>query len=148
MSKLAALNREIKKVDRDLVAKKTDTGKIDIFYKETLWESYSYKECKLVYSRPILKWAASLTHNWTYEGQPVDWGIDFVVNRLNEIRREQFEMWFDDMVKKRESDKRSKEQSRRNEFRALAADARREFAQATNDINTSSLSKGDNHGYL
>lgn len=112
-----------------------------------MWEAYEFQGVKIVYSKPVLKWATSLTHNWSASGRPVDWGIDHIVNRINSIDREKFYSFYDEMNRKREEDVKLQERARKNEYRAIAADMRRDFAKATNDVNTSTIDKEIKYGY-
>ncbi len=84
-----------------------------------------------------------ITDTWTESGKPVDWGIEPIYGKI-----QQLDGWRDDgdyerFVKQRERNKANKEREHKNEMRAAAYDCRREFARATNDINTSTLEKVD-----
>ncbi len=90
-------------------------------------------------SGPASYFICALTDNWTLQGKPVDWGIDPVMNRIRDM-----DLWgsnhsLDKMRERREKLKADKDNSQRNETRAIAADMRKDFARATNDINTASL---------
>lgn len=83
-----------------------------------------------------------ITDNWTESGKPVDWGIEPIfwkIQQLDGYRDDGYE----EFVKQRERIKSNKERAHRNEIKALAYDCRREFAKATNEINTSTLDKVD-----
>lgn len=90
-----------------------------------------------------------ITHNWHYmdadfsPGIPVDWGIEPILQQVQKS-----DSWRDDSDYQKFCDSRNqkaqdKERSNRNEFRAIAADMRKDFARSTNDINTSSLERSD-----
>jgi hypothetical protein len=83
----------------------------------------------------------SLTDTWTADGKPVPWGIDVVVNRLKA-----HDLWRDeDFVEKFFQSEEKREEGERRNFRnnveSFLYDFRRQFARATDGINTSSLEK-------
>lgn len=85
----------------------------------------------------------SLTDNWGVNGKPVDWGILPICARLKAL-----DLWNNDnLINKifidEEKDKISREKNFRNNVESFLGDFRSQFAKATNDINTSSLSKID-----
>lgn len=85
----------------------------------------------------------ALTDNWTLSGQPVDWGLEPILDKLKSIDGWRDFDHFTKMVKRRVREELEKERVIRNELRARAADLRPDFAKATNDINTSTLEKVD-----
>jgi hypothetical protein len=84
----------------------------------------------------------SLTDTWKFEGKAVEWGAEPLLETIRSL-----DEWncdnFEDMVRRRERRAEDKKRIRENELRAIAADCRRDFARATNDINTSTLEKVD-----
>ena len=85
----------------------------------------------------------SLTDTWGVRGKPVDWGIEPIMARIKAL-----DLWNNDNLstqffKDEEKDKESRERDFRNNTEAFLYDFRSQFAKATNDVNTSSLSKFD-----
>lgn len=85
----------------------------------------------------------ALTDNWTIHGKPREWGIEVVLNRLRAM-----DLWRDDQVINRlEADYSKSEESEkragRNNIESFLLDFRKDFAKATNHINTSLLPKTD-----
>lgn len=80
-----------------------------------------------------------LTDNWRLDGRPVRWGVEPVMNRLRAMDSWADSLSFDEMKSNRERLEADESRQRTNEFRAIAADMRRDFAKATNDINTSTI---------
>lgn len=85
----------------------------------------------------------ALSDTWKANGNPADWGIEPVMEMIRGMDSWNDEDSYYTMVKRRESESVDKKRSFRNEIRARAHDMRRDFARATNDINTSSLAKTD-----
>lgn len=142
MSYLRTINRELKFFDRKLYADKTADGKVQIFREGVQWDSIPFENSVLWYSRPQPYYILSLTHNWAQQGKPVEWGLEPLLMRLREIDDHRI-----DVLGKihEENEKRAQlaRRSKHNEYKAAAADSRRDFARAVNDINTSTLNKVD-----
>lgn len=133
------LTQELQKHDRCLFAKKTSAGMTQVWRMVNHWASADLDTAGNN-SRPT-QFIFALTHDWSLTGQPVDWGIEPVMHQILERDLWSKVSYLADMRKQRERNKDIKEQSTRNEIRARAADMRKEFAQATNEINTSNLEK-------
>ncbi len=136
--RIARLTHELQTHDRKLFAKRVSNGMIQIHrYGERLSDCDFDPEFGP--SGPASHFICALTENWTLQGKPVDWGIDPVMARIRDM-----DLWgsatsLDQIRAQRERNKESKAQTKRNELRAIAADMRKDFARATNDINTASL---------
>ena len=83
----------------------------------------------------------ALTDTWTLQGQPVEWGMEPIMAKLRSMDSWREDTILDSIVAERERREASKAQTNKNEFRARAYDLRKEFAEATNDINTTGLSR-------
>lgn len=142
-SRVKSLTRALKEHDRDLFAERAPNGRIDVYRKCYEWDNYSYegKSLRVLVKRPHI--IISLTEDWRPESTPVNWGIEPVLLKLKMSdgwNRDIYSM----LLANRERDEKTRARSRQNEFRALAADARRDFAKATNDFNVSTLDKNKN----
>ena len=84
--------------------------------------------------RPNPQFILALTDNWKLSGNPVDHGLEPLGRMLRSMDAWNDDSYFDRMFKARERAEEDKSRARRNEFRAIAADSRRDFAKATNDI--------------
>ena len=84
----------------------------------------------------------SLTHDWSTSGRRTEWGVDSVLDRLNEldvnVRGGEV---YSRIVEERERLDRDEARMRENEARAVAADIRRDVARAFNDFNLSTVDK-------
>lgn len=137
------LNKEVKAYDKELYVERTPDGRIDLWRKGYRWEHFEFESANILYARPQPHLIFSLTENWTVHGRPVEWGVEPVMSRLKELDAWRDDSSFDRMVREREKLKENEERALRNEIRAAAYDMRRDFAKATNDINTSALEKVD-----
>lgn len=116
--------------DRDLFARRESNGVIHI-YRKTHRSSFP---CDFV---------CALTENWQPNSPARDWGLEVLHNRLMAM-----DLWKDETVIDRvnkAAEKRHEDEQRdfSNNVESFLYDFRRQFARATNDINTSSLSKMD-----
>lgn len=134
------LNKELRLFDKELYAEKSDTLPTRVFRRGVHWESYQFEGATILYSRPNPYYVLSLTHDWSLNGKPVEWGIEPLLQRLREIdnhNHDVLERIYEENEKRDQLNKRSKS----NEIKALATDLRRDFAKTVNDINTSTLEK-------
>lgn len=76
----------------------------------------------------------ALTDTWHLSGTPVDWGVEPLMLELRSRDQWNQDRAFDEMIRRREAMEADRIRGRKNQFRAVAADMRREFAEATNDI--------------
>jgi hypothetical protein len=115
---------------------------LQVYRRNTRWESFSLDGDTLLVSHPSPELILCFTDNWSIRGNRADWGLEPLAYKLREM-----DGWNRDVYtefdKQRERLTENKARSRRNEFKALAYDLRRDFAKATNDINTGSLEKVD-----
>lgn len=138
MSRAETLTKHLKQYDPSLFASNDRRIGYMLNPKQSVWvlrkNSARPSEPHLVFS---------LTDNWTMHGSPREWGIEVVLSRLRAM-----DLWRDDGVIRRleqdyakteESDKRAS----RNNIESFLLEFRRDFAKATNHINTSLLPNVD-----
>jgi hypothetical protein len=130
MAKLSTLNRNLRNYDSCLYAVEHRLGRYDV-----------YRKSSLACNPPHFLF--SLTDSWKPDGRPCDYGVDVVLNRVKAQ-----DLWRDDSFVERylaetEKQEEAKERDFRNNIESFLYDFRRQFARATNDINTSSLAKID-----
>lgn len=141
-AKLRQISRLLKRYDSDLYPKQFADGALGIMRKKRLWDFYRLNDGTVLWHGfEADQLVLPITDNWTESGKPVDWGIEPILGQIQKLDAWRDDGDYDRFVKDRERRKENKERERRNEFRALAYDCRREFAQATNEINTSTLDK-------
>jgi len=137
-SRLNRLTEFLRKYDRDLFAYRNIEGKTLIMRKVNK-DFLIEDDDSLPRSQMIL----ALTEDWTGRTAPKDWGLEPIYQKLSSMDAWRDEQWLKKDQERREMRERDKERVRRNDIRARAADLRKDFARATNDINTSTLEKVD-----
>lgn len=85
----------------------------------------------------------ALTDTWVETGTPVYWGVEVVLNRLRA-----HDLWksgnvFDEIEAEDKREEEAKERALKNSTESFLIDFRKQFARATDGINTSTLAKND-----
>lgn len=83
----------------------------------------------------------ALTEDWSAKAPPRDWGIEVVLNRIIGLDLWKNETVVDRFIKEYEKREESERRSVRNDIESFLLDFRKDFARATNHINTSCLPK-------
>lgn len=136
------INEVVSQYDRKLFAQAAGE-KVLILRRGDRLEASDFNQSAPDLARLNPQLVLALTHNWKVDGKPVEWGLEPLMHQLKSM-----DSWADpdmyrNMVKKRERDQAEEERALKNDIRARAADMRKEFARATNDVNTASLEKLD-----
>lgn len=139
--------------DAQLFARSEMDGSIRVYRHGTRYEKFDFNGDTFIVSRPDSFLVLALTHNWSIAGEPVDWGIDPLLSKIKESDFHRTgELLADQLRKERERDQALTDRANRNEIKARAYDMRRDFARATNEINTSGLKKTESRrikdGYI
>lgn len=138
------LTRRLKEYDRDLYAYKSISGTIMIMRQANRLEASDYWQEDVDPALLHPQFIFALTDTGTLQGKPVTWGIEPILARLKGMDIWRNDSWLTERKTRIEAEKKDKERQQKEEFRALAADIRKDFAKATNDINTSTVAKIDN----
>lgn len=122
------LTRALKGHDSHLFAQESKPGRVDVYRASRTFDAAPH-------------YIFSLTEDWSLHGRPVEWGVDVVVNRIKA-----HDLWRDDQfvenwIKQHEADQESERRTFRNSVESFLYDFRRQFAKATNEVNTSCLKK-------
>ena len=139
--RLSRLNRAIKDYDKDLYVIRSPNGMDQVWRKSLPKDLFGLTEASHS-SKPNVNFILALTDDLKLTGNPVEWGIEPIIATLKSWDNWRDDTQFEKMKKRREFNEESEKNSQKHEFRARAADMRKDFARATNEINTSSL-KGD-----
>lgn len=131
--KLYSVNKMVKRYDPKLWALR-EGGAIHIYRKQPrVRDSISYDGMTIGIVTDENQHICSLTHNWSFDGQPREWGLEPLWTNLQSM-----DSWREDgyeaFCKRRDRAEEIKKQSLKNDIRAKAADLRSDFAKATNDI--------------
>lgn len=142
-AKLRQITRLLKRYDSDLFPKRFLDGSLGIMRKKRAFDFYRLPEqnCVLWFAHDWDDLVVPVTENWIETGRPVDWGIEPILAQIQKT-----DSWRDDgdyerFVQDRERKRANDARAFKNEIRARTADLRRDFARATQDINTSNLEK-------
>lgn len=142
-ARVKRITEELRHYDRDLYATRITSGMIQVYRNKRRWETYEFEGQTLRVSRPNPLFIFALTDTWTLKGRPVEWGLEPIASKIREMDNWRDDSQFAEMVNRREKKKADQERAFKNDIRARAMDVRSDFAQATNDINTSTLEKVD-----
>jgi hypothetical protein len=141
--KLRQVSQLLKRYDSELIVKRYLDSSLGIFRKRRGWDFFHFDgETKyaLWFSVDFEDLVIPCTDNWTDLGKPVDQGIEPIFWKVQQLDGWRYDD-YEDFVAGRAERKRNRDRAFKNEMRARAADLRREFAKATNDINTSTIEK-------
>lgn len=138
------MTAELRKHDKRLYASRNPVGLVLILRKPDRLEASDYNQSEPDTKDLNTQLILALTDNWTVNGKPVEWGIEPVMSRIHEMDSWRDPEMTQKMRKGREREQEAKERAQKSLIRETALDMRREFAKATNDINTSTLEKVDN----
>lgn len=139
---LRSLNKSLYAYDRELYAKKDNTGKVTVYRKAYTWESYQLGEkFTLTYGRPSDHYIFSLTDTWSMSGNKRDWGIEPVLKHLKRIDPWRDPSVCEKMIEQHEKSAKTREKDLKNKHEAFAYEMHRDFKKAFSDFNVSTLKK-------
>lgn len=147
IGQIERINRHLKLYDKSLYSYRNFHGKVLIMRKADRLEASDYGQDDIDLAELRPQYLFALTTDWNVHSPAVEWGIEPLMQKLKSM-----DVWRDDQwVKNRRRDNErvnaDQKRIRRNELKATAADMRRDFAKATNDINTSTLEKVENRRF-
>lgn len=141
---LSAYTKALRSYDRDLFAGLTKDGKPCVFRRskryEPVWVTDEFSLLNLITDKQFV---FAITHNWMATGEPRDWGIDDVLNKVKKSDALANKALFDEMDAANEKVDAIKKKDIRNNIESFWIDERKRFAKATDDILTHSLSKDE-----
>lgn len=143
-AKLRQISQLLKRYDSDLIPRRFMDGALGIMRKRRGFDFYRFGDHSVLwFARDWEDLVLPVTDNWSETGNPVDWGIEPIFWKIQQLDGWRDDGDYDRFCEDREQRRRNRDRAFRNEMRARAADLRREFARATNDINTSTVDKID-----
>jgi len=140
--RLTRYTQELKKHDPCLFAVESAPGAVQVWRKAGKWEASELFPEESGQSQPI-QFITALTDTWKPDGIPVDRGIEPLMFKIRQMDTWNRGPELEAMRNRREKEKEDKKRQNKNEIMARAADLRKDFAKAVNDINTSSLDMTD-----
>ena len=117
-------------------------GKLCIFRKGSRIESYDVDGVTIDFVRPAPHFVFALTDDWSTNGIPVDHGLEPILDRLKTIDLHKRDLVAEIQRNQEERDA-SNERALSNHVESYLLDKRKEFARATNDVLTHSMTKTD-----
>ena len=139
--RLHRYNQELKRHDPLLFAVATPAS-VQVWRQASHWEASEFGSDLTGKAQPM-QFITALTDTWKEDGNPVDTGLEPLIQHIKSMDSWQTGSKLQEMRRRREREKEDENRQNRNEIRAIAADCRKEFAAATNDINTSTLDMSD-----
>jgi hypothetical protein len=138
------INQEIQRLDRRLMADRRADGTIQIIRQADRMEASDYNLSAPHLASLCPQFVIALTDTWNLHGKAVEWGLEPIVEQLKSMDSWRNDKILSELRAKRERAQADQARIQRNENRARAIDSRKDFARATNEINTSALEKVDN----
>lgn len=142
MGRVDVVSNFVKRFDSKLYCEKNEEGKPCIYRKSHRVETYDVDGVTIDFIRPSPHFVFSLTDTWNLNGEVVDRGLEQIRDRLISI-----DLWNRDLAKeieeRDEKNRESRERSLDNHIESYLLDHRKEFARASNDVLTHSMSKTD-----
>lgn len=145
--RMKKITTAVQSYDSKLFCGMNREGKPCIFRKSNRWEVYDLgSNNTLLVSQPSPHLIMTLTHDWSSNGQVVDWGILPILKKLQDsdnAKRNVTEDWISDD----EKEKRSEEKARQNNTESfLRYELRDAMKKDLKDINTANLKKEIKNG--
>lgn len=138
------ITKKLRSYDKSLYAYRTQQGVTMIMRQADRLDASDFGMEELDPSLINPQFLFALTDNGFLSGVPHEWGIERIMDRLKGMDVWRNDSWIHERKKSLKRVEEDLKRQRSNEFRAVAADSRTEFAKAVNDINTSTLEKVDN----
>lgn len=137
------IEQTIQKHDRMLFLQKNFRGELQVMRRSTHGVHYDINGTCLINYEPRPHYIMSLTKDWTGKTEPVDWGLEPIMRRLQEI-----DGWNHDIAARvfdhNDRVKKQKDQSLKNKTEDFVREELRpRFAKATEDILTHSVARID-----
>lgn len=141
MGRIEALSKFLKGHDRELFVKRIE-GKLCVLRRSHKSETYDVEGKQVTFILPDFHLVFALTDTWNLHGKPREWGSLVILDRL-----QKHDLWNRDLARESiesiESAKATRDRAIDNHIESYLIENRREFARATNDINTGTLKKTD-----
>lgn len=137
--RLKRINSEVKSYDKHLFAVKLPNGQIQVHRRMDSLEMFGFG----IGGDNSPTFVLAVTHDFTAGGFSVDLGLEPLMERIREMDSWNKESLYRDLCARRDRQEEDRKRMRQNENRAIASELQRDFAKATNDINTSTLGKTD-----
>ena len=146
---LHSYTKALRRYDTDLFVDRTKDGVACVFRKVKRFVpvcvSEGFRLLNLISDRQFV---FALTDNWTTKGKPVDWGIDDVLARVQQLDCWANQDFFEALDAENDKVDERNRRAMKNEMEAFWSDQRERVKRATSDILTHSLSKDNKRQIL
>lgn len=137
------ITRKLREHDRELYCGKNKEGTLCVFRNTRTTEAYEVDGSTIIFVRTSPYYVFSLTRDWTARTEPVEWGIEPIMQKVRYGDLWNNDQLVEDLIKGYEKDKESSERDFQNETEAFLKDWRRQVAKDFADVNTSTMDKTD-----
>jgi len=137
------ITKEVQRHDKNLFAKRSHTGKVQIFRKAKTYRKEVLDNCTLFYLVDAPQYVISLTDDWSGNGKNVEWGLEPIRQRLKAIDLWSNEQLFEEIMNQNEEVDVSNERNLKNNTENFLYEFRDQFKKTFNNVNTANLSKLD-----
>lgn len=142
MGRAEQVSRFIKAHDEKLFAERNSEGKLCVYRKGQTVEWYNVDGINVGFVRSTPHLIMALTHNWHVLGEPADWGLDVILQRLQSI-----DLWNRDLASEQEraydENKAKLKRKAANTQEDFLRESQPIWADAFKDINTANMRKLD-----
>lgn len=135
------INQEIKRIDRDLFVGRDPNGTLQILRKGYTTKAYQVDGCTIYALEPMPRYIMSLTEDWTNRTKPVEWGLEPIVRRLQEIDSWNANSLTNNMLKINEKVDQSKERDKMSKLEDAVRESHHVYKKTFSDINTSTMDR-------
>lgn len=137
------LTRELQSHDHDLFCKRDpETGCRHVMRKHNVYRHLVMNDdAVLFYPVSCPQHVLSLTHNWSMNGEPVDWGLVPLMNKIRAIDTHYGSSEIDALPEMYEQAAVAKKRDFSNKTEAFLKEFRPQFAKTFGDVNTANMDK-------
>lgn len=137
------LTKQLKRFDPTLYCEKHRDGKLCVYRTSKRWESFRLDDGSiLTVARSTPYFILALTHNWRFDGVPVEWGYLPITDHLRMM-----DGWNRDLaeeaIRQQELFNEKKDREAKHQAEVFAHEMRPAFKKAFSDINTANMAKKD-----
>lgn len=132
-TRLDRINEIVRGYDRALFAEQVG-DQVRIFRRLSASQVSNYGMEEINVGSTYPQYITALTHNWSPHGNPVDWGIEPILNHLRSMDSWRDDTGYERMVKAREEREKTRFKELKNQIMDRAIDGKRELAKVAADL--------------
>lgn len=135
------IEQTLKSYDPELFLNKDYKGRLQVMRNGKTYQSHNAGDFEIQVLTPSPHYIMSLTSDWSPKGEPVDWGLEPLLRRLQEIDDWGSESSFERMLAQNERKNQLKERAMKGLTEDVAKEWRKDFIKHTGDIICHSMDK-------